>query len=295
MTMVEETEQSVLSDLQKCLQAGVANGVPGISAHISSSKGALFSSVFGFTHIQNQGPLASVSLGPQHVFGIGSISKVFMSLITLQLVDEKKLALDDSVDKYLVASVLLGIPNAGKATIAQLLNHTSGIPSWEDDPKWIIEGRGKSLDPAKVWGKTDTLDYIRYENSCPARDLEKCIGRIRSDYTAGLRSELMSERQRAVIIYLIDKVSGFVYHETNANRVGESFDWCALNSENITPHEPQTIELIIGALNIKTEVDAQVYKNFKIFMRTANRSGDEVFDRISVSLQLTTRSKASPQ
>ncbi len=52
------------------------------------------------------------------------------------------------------------IPNAGQATVAQLLNHTSGIPSWEDDPAWIRAGRGDRLDVAHTWGKAETLQYI---------------------------------------------------------------------------------------------------------------------------------------
>ena len=283
--MIEENQESIHAALQKCLEAGISNGIPGISAHISSSKETLFSSVVGATSLIKQTP--PPSLGPEHVFGVGSISKIFTSLVTLQLIDERKLSLDDPVEKYLDSSVLQGIPNAPKATIAQLLNHTSGIPSWEDDPKWIVEGRGKRLNPAKIWGKTETLDYIRYENNHQGRELEKHIKRIRTDYIAGLRSELMAERQRAVVIYLIEKLSFLVYNEYNINKVGESFDWCALRSENIRLHEPQTIELDVGNLNVKTEVVAQVFRNFKIFTRTANQPGDTIFDRINVTSQLT--------
>jgi len=286
MTTTEETKQSVDIALQKCLEAGVATGIPGISAQISSSKETLFNGVAGSAYLENQIALAPIPLDPEHVFGIGSISKLFTSLITLQLIDEGKLALDDSIDTRLDATVLQGIPNAGKATIAQLLNHTSGIPSWEDDPKWIVEGRGKRLDPAKIWTTTETLDYIRYENATPARELEKHIKNIQADYQMGLRSELMAERQRAVVVYLIDKLSWYVYYH-NADKIKGSLDWCALKPENISLYEPQTIELVVGDLNIKTEVDAQVFKNFKIFMRTANQPKDEIFDRISVSSQLS--------
>jgi D-alanyl-D-alanine carboxypeptidase len=52
------------------------------------------------------------------------------------------------------------VPNAAQATIAQLLNHTGGVPSWEDDPLWIKEGRGAQQDVARVWSREATLRYI---------------------------------------------------------------------------------------------------------------------------------------
>ena len=54
-----------------------------------------------------------------------------------------------------------GIANAGTATLAQLMNHTSGIPSWEDDQRWIHDARGDRINPSHVWGEAETLNYIR--------------------------------------------------------------------------------------------------------------------------------------
>lgn len=45
-----------------------------------------------------------------------------------------------------------------------MLSHTAGVESWEDDPVWIVEGRGKELYPEKIWTKTEPLDYIRRPN-----------------------------------------------------------------------------------------------------------------------------------
>ena len=55
-------------------------------------------------------------------FRIGSITKMFTATMVLQLVDEKKLKLTDTLDKYFPR-----IPNASKITIAHLLSHRSGI------------------------------------------------------------------------------------------------------------------------------------------------------------------------
>src|SRR5258708_2901435 len=57
-------------------------------------------------------------------FRIGSITKVFTATMILQLVEEGKLKLSDTLDKFFPQ-----IPNAQKITIAQILAHRSGIPN----------------------------------------------------------------------------------------------------------------------------------------------------------------------
>ncbi|WP_378730719.1 serine hydrolase domain-containing protein [Nocardia brasiliensis] len=59
-------------------------------------------------------------------FRIGSVTKAFAAAVVLQLVAEQRLGLDDSVE-----SVLPGVlPYAGRITIRQLLDHTSGVPEY---------------------------------------------------------------------------------------------------------------------------------------------------------------------
>lgn len=58
-------------------------------------------------------------------YRIGSITKPFTAAAILQLADERKLGLDDPIEKYLPE-----LPaNWRRASIRQLLAHTSGIPS----------------------------------------------------------------------------------------------------------------------------------------------------------------------
>ena len=57
-------------------------------------------------------------------FRIGSITKMFTAAMILQLVEEGKLRLTDTLDKFLPQ-----VPNAQKITIVQILSHRSGIPN----------------------------------------------------------------------------------------------------------------------------------------------------------------------
>jgi D-alanyl-D-alanine carboxypeptidase len=150
----------VLEKLQAILDSSIAVGVPGISASIRSSTHTLWSSTAGFSNLSTQTPINET-----HVFGIGSITKVFVTVVVLQLVERNLLKLSDTISTFLSEDVIHEIGNAEHATIGGLLRHSAGVESWEDDTKWIIEGRGKELDPERVWEKTDTLQYIRHPSS----------------------------------------------------------------------------------------------------------------------------------
>src|SRR5215470_17809977 len=61
-------------------------------------------------------------------FRIASITKTFTAAMTLQLVEEGKIKLTDTLDKFFPQ-----VPNAQKITILQILSHRSGIPNVRRD------------------------------------------------------------------------------------------------------------------------------------------------------------------
>ncbi len=87
-------------------------------------------------------------MDPAYRTRIGSVTKTFTGTVILQLVDEGKIGLDDTLDKYRPY-----IPNADKITIKQLLNMTSGIYNYlEIDRigKAIFADRFKEWDPKEL-------------------------------------------------------------------------------------------------------------------------------------------------
>ena len=66
-------------------------------------------------------------------FKIASLTKTYTATVVLQLVGEGKLRLDDTVERRLPGVV----PNGGRITIRQLLNHTSGLVDFENDPRYL--------------------------------------------------------------------------------------------------------------------------------------------------------------
>ena len=80
---------------------------------------------------------------------VGSITKTITGTVLLQLVEEGLISLDDPVSKYVADA-----PN-GTATIRQLADMTSGIPSYSTDQGWQDKLFG---DPSSVFTPQELLD-----------------------------------------------------------------------------------------------------------------------------------------
>jgi D-alanyl-D-alanine carboxypeptidase len=79
---------------------------------------------------------------------IGSITKTFTATVVLQLVDEKKLSLDDKLSKYEPQ-----VPGGDGITIRQLLNMTSGLFNYTDDQAFwaeFLQTRNEVWPPQKM-------------------------------------------------------------------------------------------------------------------------------------------------
>jgi serine-type D-Ala-D-Ala carboxypeptidase/endopeptidase len=66
--------------------------------------------------------------GPDTVYEIGSITKVFTSLLLADMVKKGEVSLDDPVSKYLPKSVKMPSRNGKEITLVELATHTSGLP-----------------------------------------------------------------------------------------------------------------------------------------------------------------------
>jgi D-alanyl-D-alanine carboxypeptidase len=77
-------------------------------------------------------------------FRVGSITKVFVATVVLQLVRERKLSLEDTVERRLPRLV----PKGREITVRQLLDHTSGLFNYTDDRKFVAAA---VRNPLRVW------------------------------------------------------------------------------------------------------------------------------------------------
>ncbi|MFB7862509.1 serine hydrolase domain-containing protein [Streptomyces sp. NPDC056069] len=105
---------------QRALDKAVADGVPGAVAQARDGK-ARWTGTAG----ERKG-------GDR--FRVGSITKTFTATVLLQLQAEGRIDLDDPVDTWLPGVVRGHGHDGRRITVRQLLNHTSGIYSYTEDP-----------------------------------------------------------------------------------------------------------------------------------------------------------------
>src|SRR6185503_15064112 len=104
---------------------------------VAKDGNVVYNRTIGYSQIT---PAAKKAINAQTRFRIGSITKMFTAVMILQLVDEGKLKLTDTLDKYFAS-----VPNANKITIAHLLSHRSGIHGIGNMPSL----RDKGATPAE--------------------------------------------------------------------------------------------------------------------------------------------------
>jgi len=107
---------------------------------------------------------------PNTLFNVGSISKTFVAYGILQLVQENRISLEDSVYKYFPDFDNIEI--AGKVKIKHLLSHTSGLPDIRDNyGDSIFYLTANDLDNFEPLKRAQSLNFEpgeKYEYSNPA-------------------------------------------------------------------------------------------------------------------------------
>jgi D-alanyl-D-alanine carboxypeptidase len=125
------------------LDAVVATGVPG----------AVVVAVGPSGRIEAAAGLADVRTGEaltvDHRFRIGSVTKLFVAALVLQLVEEGLLDLDADA-----------APFAEGVTIRQLLNHTSGLPDFADDVVSFFEPWRRNPNHRWELGPREELELV---------------------------------------------------------------------------------------------------------------------------------------
>jgi CubicO group peptidase (beta-lactamase class C family) len=157
------------SEKADALLAGlIETNDPGLAVLVAQDGKILFEKSYGLADLEHRVPVT-----PQTIFRIGSITKQFTAAAILKLQEEKKLSVKDKLSKYIP-----DFPRGNQVTLRQLLTHTSGIHSYNDDPGFwsrvtndtteaIIEAMKKEpydFDPGTKWSYVNSgymvLGYI---------------------------------------------------------------------------------------------------------------------------------------
>ncbi|OPF76720.1 D-alanyl-D-alanine carboxypeptidase [Streptomyces antioxidans] len=149
-----------------------ADGAPGALVEVWHRHGSGTVLTSGVANVKSHAPMRRDSR-----FRIGSMTKPFVATVVLQLVGERRIALDAPVERYL-PGVIRGHGNDGRTTtVRQLLQHTSGVPDYlayltprdvlkdplaHHDPRDLVNialAHPPAFEPGTGWRYSNT-DYL---------------------------------------------------------------------------------------------------------------------------------------
>ena len=112
----------------------------------------------GVSSVENQ-----IDLNAADSFPVFSVTKTFTAAMTLQLVDEGRLSMNDTLGELLSAKEhaerIARIPHAQEATVRQLLNYSSGFYDYGNSMAFLMETVGTNADFSKQWTIDDLLAF----------------------------------------------------------------------------------------------------------------------------------------
>lgn len=151
-------------------------------------------------------------------FRVGSITKVFTSVATLTLVDDGLVDLDASAADYVTR-----VPLPADVTVRNLLQHSSGIDSYTDNPAFFDT---TFADLSRVWTPEDAFEWVADEPQLfePGSEFR------------------YSNTNYTILGILIEEVTGQAYHEVLRDRIidplGMSSTYLAIFDDGTAPFDP---------------------------------------------------------
>ena len=235
--------------LHELVQRG---GLPGVAANVRDSKG----SWFGTAGVADTATGRKRSVN-DHFRG-ASITKTFVATVLLQLEAEGSLSLDDTVGRWLPGLVQGNGYDGSRITLRQLLNHTSGIAEYTEDPAFIHNAAGPGFPEHRYDTHTpEELVAIALKYP-PQLDPEKAPSYSNTNYViAGM---------------VIEKATGHTYAEEITRRIikplhlhGTSFPGTAPQMPN--PHP-------VGYSRLHQDAPAKIHDATENNMTWLGAAGD---------------------
>ena len=160
--------------------------LPGISVAIVQDQETIFKKGYGYADVEKKVPMK-----PETVFSICSISKLFTSIAVMQLWEQGKIRLDDSLSSLLPDfKIKQQYSETVPISVRSMLTHSSGLPrdadsSW-NDPNFYFLTRDELIK--SIAGKQTTYPsstYFQYSNlamSLLGEIVSKKSGKPYNDY-----------------------------------------------------------------------------------------------------------------
>lgn len=196
-TAVKTNVSALKEKLQTQLEDWHKSGkFAGATLGVCQADGKCFGLAVGASDLQTKKPM-----NPHDLMLAGSVGKTFAAAVAMQLVSEKKINLDDKIEKYLGRERWFArLPNAKEITVRQLMNHTSGLVRYEFKEQFT---KDLTANPDKVWKPAELLAYL-FDEKAP--------------FEAG-KSWDYSDTNYIVLGMIIEKVTGRKFYDEAEKRI----------------------------------------------------------------------------
>ena len=120
-SQTDKKDKEIAQEIESYLSGQFKNDQPGCAILVAKKGRVLYKKGFGLANME-----WNIPIGTNTVFQIGSVTKLFTALGILQLIENQKLFLKDSIQKFIPT-----FPTKGHTiTIEHLLTHSSGIKDY---------------------------------------------------------------------------------------------------------------------------------------------------------------------
>jgi len=138
--------------LDSVLKHYTTNMLPGASVAVYSETEGWWAGAQGYADLEKKLPMTNC-----HLQYLQSVSKSYMAVEILQLKEQGKIDIDAPMTKYLPTKYSKYIKRASTVTIRMLLNHTSGVPEYNEAPAFVSN---VILRPLQNFSSEDCLKAI---------------------------------------------------------------------------------------------------------------------------------------
>lgn len=186
----EEVASSVQSPIEKEIISALNEiypaNEPGVAALLYKQGEVVFRGGFGMANLEHD-----ISIEPDMVFRLGSITKQFTSAGIMMLKEEGKLEIDDPITKFLP-----DYPTNGHTiTIRHLLTHTSGIKSYTSMPDFMkLMRTDLTVDEMMDVFKNEPMDFAPGEKYLYNNSAYFLLGVIIEKLSGQTYEEFLQER-----------------------------------------------------------------------------------------------------